>query len=280
MDGSNNETNISGATLETYTLTTSDEGHTIKVEVSFTDSRGHAEGPLLSDAYPENGTVVALPGPCPAVNDWCATMTAADAEGDGLSFGYEYDKFGSLDDDTAQYGQVTFNIFTVHTIKEANTRDYFNIGADPGLPLGTVVTVGERMFTTDLDSDDGFINDLWAFPPGELPADLVWMDGQNVRVSLTFPTADATLSGLTLKNAANDSVIDLNETFASGTKSYTADVASRVTSITVEATPTDSIATFAYLDASNTVLADADTNKTGFQVALAEGHNITRSRWR
>ena len=272
VDGSNNETILSQATSETYTLTTSDVGHTIKVEVSFTDSRGHAEGPLLSAAYPANGTVVPSEGTCPPGNSWCATMTAADAEGDGRSFGYEYDKFGSLDDDTAQYGQVTFNIFTVHTNKEAS-RDYFYIGADPELPLGTVITVGERMFTTDLESDDGRIADLWAFPPGELPADLVWMDGQNVKVSLTFPTADATLSGLTLKDATDDSAIDLNETFASGTKSYTADVASGVTSITVEATTTDSIATFAYLDASDTVLADADTNKTGFQVALAEGQN-------
>ena len=62
VDGSNNETILSQATSETYTLTTSDVGHTIKVEVSFTDSRGHAEGPLLSAAYPANGTVVPSEG--------------------------------------------------------------------------------------------------------------------------------------------------------------------------------------------------------------------------
>ena len=38
--------------------------------------------------------------PCPAVNDWCTTMTVADAEGDGLLHGYEFDKFGSIVDDT------------------------------------------------------------------------------------------------------------------------------------------------------------------------------------
>ena len=76
------------------------------MKVSVTDARGHAEGPLTSDAYPRNGTVtvVVLPGPCPAVNDWCATMTVADAEGDGRLLGYEYDKFGSLDDDQIEYG--------------------------------------------------------------------------------------------------------------------------------------------------------------------------------
>ena len=85
------DTDIPGATSETYTLTASDLGKQIKVKVSVTDSRGHAEGPLTSGAYPpNNGTVVAAVGPCPAVNDWCATMTAAV---DRDAVGYEYDKF-------------------------------------------------------------------------------------------------------------------------------------------------------------------------------------------
>ena len=46
------DTDIPGATSETYTLTASDLGKQIKVKVSFTDSRGHAEGPLTSGAYP------------------------------------------------------------------------------------------------------------------------------------------------------------------------------------------------------------------------------------
>ena len=57
------DTDIPGATSETYTLTASDLGKQIKVTVSFTDARGHAEGPLTSDAYPpNNGTVVAVGG--------------------------------------------------------------------------------------------------------------------------------------------------------------------------------------------------------------------------
>ena len=71
-----------------HTPTTSDVGHMIKVKVSFTDFRGNAEGPLTSDAYPANGTVLAAASPCPAVNDWCATMTVADDEGDGVRLGY------------------------------------------------------------------------------------------------------------------------------------------------------------------------------------------------
>ena len=199
VDGST-DTDIPGAASETYTLTASDLGKQIKVKVSVTDSRGHAEGPLTSDAYPRNGTVtvVVLPGPCPAVNDWCATMTVADAEGDGRLLGYEYDKFGSLDDDQIEYGGENFNVWTVHTYKELS-RAYFYFGSFPRVPRGTVVTVGERTFTTDMESDDGARGDLWEYPAGQLPPDLVWSDGQEVRVSLvlgSFPAEGAvTISG-------------------------------------------------------------------------------------
>ena len=184
------DTDIPGATSETYTLTASDLGKQIKVKVSVTDSRGHAEGPLTSGAYPPNGTVVAAVGPCPAVNDWCATMTAAV---DRDAVGYEYDKFGSLTDDQIEYGDEEFNVWTVHTQQEAS-RDYFYFGSIPRVPRGTVVTVGERTFTTDTESEDGGNADIWEFLPGELPPDLVWSDGQEVRVSLVLGSSEPTLS--------------------------------------------------------------------------------------
>ena len=134
-----------------------------------------------------------LPGPCPAVNDWCATMTVADAEGDGRLHGYEYDKFGSLDDDQIEYGGENFDVWTVHTYKELS-RAYFYFGSLPRVPRGTVVTVGERTFTTDMESDDGATGDLWEYPAGQLPPDLVWSDGQEVRVSLVWGSSAPTLS--------------------------------------------------------------------------------------
>ena len=199
------DTDIPGATSETYTLTASDLGKQIKVKVSVTDSRGHAEGPLTSDAYPRNGTVtvVVLPGPCPAVNDWCATMTVADAEGDGRLLGYEYDKFGSLDDDQIEDGDEEFNVWTVHTYKEL-PRAYFYFGSIPRVPRGTVVTVGEHTFTTDMESDDGSTGDLWHYPAGELPPGLVWSDGQEVRVSLVLGSSPPTLSIADASAAEND----------------------------------------------------------------------------
>ena len=204
VDGST-DTDIPGAASETYTLTASDLGKQIKVTVSFTDFRGHAEGPLTSDAYPRNGTVtvVVLPAPCPAVNDWCATMTVADAEGDGRLLGYEYDKFGSLDDDQIEYGSENFNVWTVHNYKELS-RAYFYFGSFPRVPRGTVVTVGERTFTTDMESEDGFTGDSWEYPAGELPPDLVWSDGLDVRVSLVLGSSAPTLSIADASAAEND----------------------------------------------------------------------------
>ena len=177
------DTDIPGAASETYTLTASDLGKQIKVTVSFTDFRGHAEGPLTSDAYPpNNGTVVAAAGPCPAVNDWCGTVTVAR---DGDAFGYDYEKFGSLDDYQIEYRGQNINVWTVHTQKEL-TNEYFYFGSMPRVPRGTVVTVGEHTFTTDMESEDGSTADIWEFPLGELPPDLVWSDGQEVRVSLVL----------------------------------------------------------------------------------------------
>ena len=185
------DTDIPGAASETYTLTASDLGKQIKVTVSFTDFRGHAEGPLTSDAYPpNNGTVVAAAGPCPAVNDWCGTVTVAR---DGDAFGYDYEKFGSLDDYQIEYRGQNINVWTVHTQKEL-TNEYFYFGSMPRVPRGTVVTVGEHTFTTDMESEDGSTADIWEFPLGELPPDLVWSDGLEVRISLVlgnFPAEGA-----------------------------------------------------------------------------------------
>ena len=55
---SGTDTDISGATSSTYTLTAADEGNTVKVKASFTDNAGYAEGPRTSNAYPSTGTVL------------------------------------------------------------------------------------------------------------------------------------------------------------------------------------------------------------------------------
>ncbi len=60
VDGGS-ETDITGATSNTYTLTDEDEGKSVKVKVSFKDDGGKEEGPLESGAYPSSGTVAGRP---------------------------------------------------------------------------------------------------------------------------------------------------------------------------------------------------------------------------
>ena len=55
---SGTDADISGATTDTYTLVTADNGKTIKVKVSFRDAGGGSVGPLTSDAYPSGATVL------------------------------------------------------------------------------------------------------------------------------------------------------------------------------------------------------------------------------
>ena len=75
--------NISGATSNTYTLTSSDYGETIQVKVDFTDDGSNADS-LTSD---ETLPVAPVAATCPTDTDtvWCATLTVGhslDSDGD------------------------------------------------------------------------------------------------------------------------------------------------------------------------------------------------------
>ena len=59
-NGTSNSTNI-GTDSATYTLTDSEVGKKVLVEVSFTDNANNREGPLVSAAFPSSGTVSAAP---------------------------------------------------------------------------------------------------------------------------------------------------------------------------------------------------------------------------
>ena len=83
--------------------------------------------------------------------------------------------------------------------------------------------------------------------------------------------ADATLSALMVNDGSSD--LTLTPAFASGTYAYTVSVANAVDEITVTPTTNQTAATFAWLDADDNALADADTT-TGHQVALAVGANV------
>ena len=101
----------------------------------------------------------------------------------------------------------------------------------------------------------------------------------SVRVDVG-PSSDATLSALALTwdDAGTATDIALNPGFNTSTTSYTAGVASGVERITIRETKGDGGATVVYLDGTDTVLTDADTNATGFQVGLAVGANTIKAK--
>ena len=87
--------------------------------------------------------------------------------------------------------------------------------------------------------------------------------------------ADATLSALMVNDGSSD--LTLTPAFASGTYAYTVSVANAVDEVTVTPTTNQAAATFAWLDADDNALADADTT-TGHQVALAVGANVIKAK--
>ena len=164
-------------------------------------------------AYTANVSVVSAASPCPAVNDWCTTMTVADAEGDGLLHGYEFDKFGSIVDDTIQPGGANINVWTVHTFAHPHPQlpDYIFFGSNPRVPRGTQVTIEGHTFIADAESHDGEegdTGDKWEFPSGELPASLVWSAGQEVTVSVKLASPcdnlDNLVNAIVVKNLTGE----------------------------------------------------------------------------
>ena len=75
-DGTSNPTDITGATLATYTPVRADVGNKLRVKVSFTDDDSNDEE-LTSDAYPASGTVEAAPNAAPSFTS-SATYDAAE----------------------------------------------------------------------------------------------------------------------------------------------------------------------------------------------------------
>ena len=215
---------------------------TIEVDTTNPDLPSFRVDPTTDDVNEGNGTVtVQVVHDAFAAQDVDITITYQTADGTATQ----------PDDYTATTGTLTF---------PAGSRTTRTV---------TIPIVND----TDEEEDETFEVEFGAPSVGAF-------DSGGAKATVTIeandpPSADATLSGLALKDASDDSAIDLNETFAAPTKSYTAGVANDVDEITVEPT-SDHNATFAYLNALDTALTDADTLKTGFQAALAVGANTVK----
>ena len=100
---------------------------------------------------------------------------------------------------------------------------------------------------------------------------------KSLLIRVNGPTsADATLSGLVLEDARDDSAVELDPTFVSTELSYTAFVSNSVDEITIKPSVNHAAAEFDFLDGSDATLTDADRVQEGFQASLAEGENTIK----
>ena len=116
-DGMSNPTTI-GADAATYTLTSSEVGKKVLVEVSFTDSLGEAES-LASAAHPSTGTVRAADSTAP-------TVTSIERQ----------DPTALLTNSDTPTWRVTFS----EAVKNVDTTD-FTIAGTTATPTATAVTL-------------------------------------------------------------------------------------------------------------------------------------------
>ena len=190
MDASDVETIV--GSNSTYTVSSSDVDSTIRVDVSFTDMAGNSEGPLPSEA---TAAVMPAAAPCPAGNDWCATMTVGTLKPDGTIYGFLENLFGRLDETTIDYGP-SFEVKEISIYERAGpTDDQIYVSLDAYVPLGTVFNLGGTEFTADAGSRVGSGTHIWS-----RPANFAWIDGQEVRVSANLAPAQesATVDGMSL----------------------------------------------------------------------------------
>ena len=216
---------------------------TIDVDSNNPDLPSFRVDPTTVDVNEDNGTVTV-----DVVHDGFA------AQDDDITITYQTDDGTATepDDYTATSGTLTFpagskttRTVTIPIVNDADEEDDETFKVEFGTPSVGAFDSGGARATVTIEAND-------------------------------TASTNTTLSGLALKNASDDSTITLSpSTFVSTTKSYTADVATDVDEITVEPT-SDHNATFAYLNASDTALTDADLNKTGFQVDLSEGANTIK----
>ena len=190
VDADNTETNL--GTNSTHTVTSSDVGSTIRVDVSYTDLAGNSEGPLPSEA---TAAVVPAAGPCPAGNDWCATMTVGTYEDLGTTYGFKERFFGQLDETTIDYGP-SFEVDEISIFEpDFSSSDQIQVTLDAYVPLGTVFNLGGTDFTANAGSRTDSSAHIW-----NRPADFAWLEGQKVTVSANLAPApeNATVDGTTL----------------------------------------------------------------------------------
>ena len=207
------ETNIAGATSNTYAPVTADVGKRIKVKVSFTDGDGTQES-VTSDAYPSRGYpssvigIAAAKTACPADNDWCAELTVGYGEhGDPtVEFYYGFTPLnvyrsdggggftGTLSNRALSYGFTNLTFQRLGITDKRNIFVYAGFANSEGVPEGTVFNYGGITFIAD---SDNFYYDTFGIGQYVFNhrSGLSMVEGQKMTVSVTFPDSTSSATG-------------------------------------------------------------------------------------
>ena len=131
--------------------------------------------------------------------------------------------------------QTTFTTLPANTISLRN----FYLKAEPALPAGTILTLGDRSFTVGDESENPTAGqEEW----DTIDNPLNWTNRQEVTVSLTL-LPDATLSNIAIEGTADGQTVVLRPAFDEDTLTYTARVGNGIDEVTLTATKNNSNAT-------------------------------------
>ena len=180
------DTDISGATGQTYPVTGSETGDSIKVRVTFTDQGGFTEGPFTSDSV-----MMLKPDEI-----WAAIMTVGSlGTGTGAEIGYG-SGFGSLSDTTVSYDSTTYTVLVIRLVVDVpNSANDFKFQIDQ-----TLQDKHRRSWIFVFDGSELAFSSL--FGRATLLADnsdVDWSTGDKVRVAIKVgnfaATGKPTISG-------------------------------------------------------------------------------------
>ena len=209
LDDAGTETDISGATTQTYVPVSTDAGKTIKVEVTFEDGGGTDETLASVATQPVAGAKTT----CPTYNEWCAEMEsgygiAATTNTTLEDFGYDpATSFGALgedeDDDDFSHAGTDYTVTELYRARAitngAVTSHTLRLVTGTTLPDGTVLTLNGTELTVGADSETMTVGrESWDLEA--LGIDFDWVTDTKVTTSLNFPPklTTATVDGTSL----------------------------------------------------------------------------------
>ena len=264
------QTDITGATSNTYTPVAADAGKFLKVKVGFTDNANNAESRTSSESEVIGATTCTPAAPQDAI--WSACMTV------GLQStvvrGYYFDSqspeqnHGALSNTGFTVGGTTY---TLNRLADVGTSTLLTFTSAPGnaasdwvLHIGSASTSFALSAATTSNAGETY---TWT------GNSLIWTGGDVISVWIAPPNGadDATLSALAVTHGSGNTPATLRPGFAAATKSYRSAVEHSVAQVTVTPTATTTGATIEYLDGSDADLADADSGASGHQVVVAVG---------